>query len=100
MTLTCAQMDVLISFYIEKELSEVLRKQVEAHLKECSICRAKYDIVKSMVSEMKKCVKEDEGIAIANKKNSTKSYQYQVFKNNLSAYVDNELSNDEIVFNK
>ena len=41
MKLTCAQMDVLISFYIENELSLALRKQVEEHLKNCANCSAK-----------------------------------------------------------
>ena len=36
MNLTCAQMDVLISFYIDDELSSVLKKQVEEHLKNCA----------------------------------------------------------------
>ena len=31
MKITCSQMDVLISFYIEEELSSTLREQVEKH---------------------------------------------------------------------
>ena len=31
MNLTCAQMDVLLSFYIEGELSSALKTQVEEH---------------------------------------------------------------------
>lgn len=96
MKLTCAQMDVLISFYIEKELSEALKKQVEEHLKECATCRAKYEIIKSMLGEMKTYVHKDEEIALTNSQQSSKnSFQYQIFKNNLSAYVDNELSNED-----
>ena len=44
MKLTCAQMDVLISFYIDGELSSSLKQQVEEHMQKCSTCRAKYDI--------------------------------------------------------
>ena len=48
MEITCAQMDVLLSFYIEGDLSKALKIKVEEHLKNCSSCRAKYNIVKGM----------------------------------------------------
>ena len=47
MEITCAQMDVLLSFYIEGDLSKALKIKVEEHLKNCSSCRAKYNIVKA-----------------------------------------------------
>ena len=53
MKLTCSQMDVLISFYLNDDLSSSLRLQVEEHLKDCTICKAKYDIIKTMETEMK-----------------------------------------------
>lgn len=98
MKLTCAQMDVLISFYIENELSKALKAQVEEHLKSCNTCRAKYDIIKTMVSDLKSNFEEaqkspeDE----ENKKIAT-SQHYRLFKNNLSAYIDNELSSEESI---
>ena len=46
MEITCAQMDVLLSFYIEGDLSKTLKAKVEEHLEQCSACRAKKDIVK------------------------------------------------------
>ena len=52
MKLTCAQMDVLISFYIDGDLSVALKSQVEEHMKKCSVCRAKYEIIKSMLSDL------------------------------------------------
>ena len=99
MKLTCAQMDVLISFYIDNELSKALKSQVEAHLKSCTTCRAKYDIIKSMLADLKTSLKDEE---LTNSKevdsnmgNSATSRQYRLFKTNLSAYIDNELQNDE-----
>ncbi|MCM1339931.1 MAG: zf-HC2 domain-containing protein [Muribaculaceae bacterium] len=99
MKLTCTQMDVLISFYIEGDLSKALKNQVEEHLKQCPTCRAKYDIIKTMISDLKNSFEQEEE-ALATKglqdiANSTSSGQYRVFKNNLSAYIDNELSNEE-----
>lgn len=98
MNLTCAQMDVLISFYIDDELSSVLKKQVEEHLKNCATCRAKYDIIKTMICDLK----TDLGLKQNNEpenlyKTQVTSKQYGLFKNNLSAYIDNELSIDENV---
>ena len=99
MNLTCSQMDVLISFYIEGDLSPVLKMQVEEHIKNCPTCRAKYDIIKSMISDLKNTFDiEDDAVASDNYRNpecGATSLQYRVFKNNLSAYIDNELSGEE-----
>ena len=59
MNITCSQMDVLISFYIDGDLSSNLKKQVEEHMKNCSVCRAKYEIVKSMIEDLKQTLNED-----------------------------------------
>lgn len=98
MKLTCAQMDVLITFYIDNELSNALKKQVEEHIKTCATCRAKYDIIKSMLLDLKSSfnlsdANEREDLNFS--KDKLTSQHYCMFKNNLSAYIDNELSNDE-----
>ena len=94
MKLTCSQMDVLITFYIDKELSSNLKSQVEDHLKNCPTCRAKYDIVKSMIIELKNSYENNNKTPNKQVKNSKiSSEQFRLFKNNLSAYVDNELNN-------
>lgn len=99
MKLTCSQMDVLISFYIDGDLSPALKLQVEEHMKTCPTCRAKFDIIKSMINDLKKNLDiEDESMPIeanSNRESGATSLQYRVFKNNLSAYIDNELSEDE-----
>ena len=98
MKLTCAQMDVLITFYIDGDLSTSLKKQVEEHMNSCASCRAKYDIVKSMIFDIKKSFESENNISSkenSNYKTKTTSQQYRVFKNNLSAYIDNELSNED-----
>jgi hypothetical protein len=94
MEITCLQMDVLISFYIDGELSSSLREKVEQHLKNCPSCRAKFNIINSLFSDLKKSLDED------NEDYSTKTYtssRYRTFRNNLSAYVDNELPPEENV---
>lgn len=91
MEITCAQMDVLISFYIEGDLSKTLKAKVEEHFKKCSVCRAKYDIIKSMLQDLKESLDENEPEVVTSATNS----QYRLFQNNLSAYVDNELPPEE-----
>ena len=90
MEITCAQMDVLLSFYIEGDLSKALKIKVEEHLKKCSACRAKYNIVKNMLEDLKASVDTKEEILSANSNS-----QYRIFQNNLSAYIDNELPAEE-----
>lgn len=94
MKLTCSQMDVLISFYIDGDLSNTLKKEVESHLKKCPSCRAKFDIIKSMLSDLKNCfdLDDEEDSKLST---NTQTEHYKVFKNNLSAYIDNELPSDE-----
>ena len=94
MEITCLQMDVLISFYIDGDLSESLKAKVEEHLKNCSVCRTKLNIISSLFSDLKKTDDKQEDVY------STiphSSHQYQFFKNNLSAYVDNELPEEDSI---
>ncbi len=95
MKLTCTQMDVLISFYIDGDLSKALKNQVEEHLRDCPNCRAKYDIIKSMLADLKNSFDMQEEYATSEVSSSCTSQQYRLFKNNLSAYIDNELDNED-----
>ncbi len=91
MEITCTQMDVLISFYIEGDLSKVLKGKVEEHLKNCPTCRAKFEIINSLLKDLKESVENEQEEALSTIQNS----QYRLFQNNLSAYVDNELPPEE-----
>lgn len=97
MKLTCAQMDVLISFYIEGELSSTLKKEVDEHIKTCSTCKAKFEIINSMLTDLRESIDLQEELASShNKENSeTTKKHYRLFQNNLSAYIDNELSSED-----
>lgn len=92
MKLTCAQMDVLLTFYLEGDLSTSLKSQVEEHMNTCASCRAKYDIIKSMFADIKSSLEPQKDSTNDSK---VTSQQFRLFKTNLSAYIDNELSNDE-----
>lgn len=95
MEITCLQMDVLISFYIDGDLSESLKEKVEEHLKECPTCRAKLNIIRSLFSDIKKDYKSEKEEIFST--NTHSSHQYQFFKKNLSAYIDNELPEEDNV---
>jgi hypothetical protein len=87
-------MDVLISFYIENELSEGLRSKVEEHLNNCETCRAKYNIISSLLCELKDY--EDENSQSSEFSTHTyPSIHYNEFRNKLSEYMDNELPPSE-----
>ena len=92
MKLTCSQIDVLISFYIEGELSPALKQQIEKHFEDCPTCQAKYDIVKSMFADIKSSVGVNDNTFNTR---VTESSHYKQFQNDLSAYIDNELDDDE-----
>ena len=51
MEITCLQMDVLISFYIDGELNNSLKEKVEQHLQKCPSCRAKFNIINSNIPQ-------------------------------------------------
>lgn len=95
MEITCAQMDVLLSFYIEGDLSKTLKKKVEEHLRQCSSCRAKYDIIKTMLQDLKDSLDDDDEQEKEAQASQVTSQQYRVFQSNLSAYIDNELPPNE-----
>lgn len=92
MDLTCSQTEMLLSFYFDGELKENLRKKVEEHLKICPICSAKYETLVGLitgmreeVAEISKSILEDEDLDSA---------QINEYQTNLSAYIDNELDDE------
>lgn len=92
--LTCTQVSALLSFYIDDKLSNQLKQFVEAHLEICPTCRAKLEALRSMVKSLKE-VHEKLATLKTEKKDNSPDPQYDAFKVNLSAYVDNELDDEE-----
>lgn len=92
--LTCTQVSALLSFYIDDKLSTQLKQFVEAHLAVCPSCAAKLDALKSMVQSLKE-VHDRLAVMTPDQEKTSDNPQYDEFKTNLSAYVDNELSDEE-----
>lgn len=92
--LTCTQVSALLSFYIEDQLSNQLKQFVEAHLEVCPTCRAKLAALKSMMTSLKE-VHQKLAAITPESEAEPNSPQFDEFKANLSAYVDNELDDSE-----
>lgn len=88
--LTCDQVSALLNFYVEDKLSTKLSEYVRQHLENCPSCMGKYLQMKNMLNKF---------IDIQNEEleNPYATKQYEDFKANLSAYVDNELNNFESI---
>lgn len=93
MDLTCTQVEMLLSFYIDGELKENLKNKVEEHLKNCPVCSAKYETLVKLFSGMRESVAE---LSLKqNYINESKPMSHPDYKVNMSAYIDNELDNNE-----
>lgn len=95
--LTCTQVSALLSFYIEDKLSIQLKQFVESHLEVCPSCRAKLEALTNMVNSLKEI--HEKIAAIKSREEggteNTVNPQIEVFKENLSAYIDNELDDED-----
>lgn len=83
--LSCEQVGALMPFYIEDKLSTKLSEYVTEHLRNCPACMQKYEALKNMVKKFIDIQSEEIENPYATK-------QYEDFKENLSAYIDNELN--------
>ncbi len=90
--LTCNQVGALLSFYIDDKLSSQLKQFVAAHLEICPLCREKYETLKTMMKSLREI---QDRLAAIKPEEEENSPQYDEFKLNLSAYVDNELSDSD-----
>lgn len=92
--LTCEQVSALLTFYVENKLNDQLKKYVEYHLSNCPECTEKLKKLQKIVNNFteisNKIHSNDE-----EDENPYLTKQYDDFRLNLSAYIDNELSDEE-----
>lgn len=86
--LSCEQVTALLTFYAEDKLSAKLSGYVKEHLDNCPECREKYIQLQNLLKKFN----EIQNVEI---ENPYATKQYEDFRLNLSAYVDNELDNLE-----
>lgn len=92
--LNCNQVVTLLTFYIENKLDDNLCRCVREHLNHCEKCQEKYLKLKKILenfSEIKTKINEEQKVD----ERQYETPQYETFKANLSAYIDNELSDNE-----
>ena len=87
-SLSCEQVTALLTFYAEEKLSAKLSGYVKSHLDNCPECREKYLQLQNILKRFNEI--QNEEIA-----NPYVTKQYEDFKLNLSAYIDNELDDLE-----
>ncbi len=101
--LSCDQVSALMSFYIENRLSGKLVEHIQRHLDGCPECREKFESLQelfgsfaSIKSGLGDKYKEDfEESEKDEFETRFLTKQYDEFKLNLSAYVDNELDDSQ-----
>ena len=86
--LSCEQVSALLSFYVENKLSPKLSKCIWEHIQNCPVCKQKYLELANMLHKFIEIEAEEI-------ENPYVTKQYEDFKLNLSAYVDNELDDLE-----
>lgn len=84
--LTCNQVIALMNFYVEDKLNEKLKSYVEDHLRKCPKCREIYMQSQKVISNI-----------FTDENEKYQTTQYKEFKNNISAYIDNELDEKDSV---
>ncbi len=100
MDLTCSQVEMLLSFYFDGDLKENLRDKVEEHLSICPVCKQKYETLVNLLTGLRESVAEL-SLKSANSENTTPSKENGNdnpsidFTTNVSAYIDNELNDEE-----
>ncbi|MCI1273942.1 MAG: zf-HC2 domain-containing protein [Clostridiaceae bacterium] len=90
--LTCEQVLALMSFYVEDKLSSQLSKQVKEHLENCEDCRESFKNFQQMLGRYLNIEKVNETETEISRFDTK---QYKNFRQNLSAYMDNELDLNE-----
>lgn len=93
--LTCDQVGALMAFYIEDKLSDKLSRYVEQHLEICPSCREKFETMKKIIHKYSNMHKEMQEEELKENVSPFITRQYEEFKANLSAYIDNELDDEE-----
>ncbi len=94
--LICKKVTSMMSLYIDDRLNEEHKAFVEEHFKNCPSCYQKYKEMKNIIENLKlsyeKIINKVEDIETISLFNIR---EYEKFYNNISAYIDNELSYEE-----
>ena len=88
--LSCQQVSALLNFYIEDKLNPRLKEYINLHIENCPNCRKKIEELRKILSKYKNRehkLKEVENNSVKNLSEDS--------RHKLSAYIDNELNQEE-----
>ena len=88
--LTCQQVSALLNFYIENKLNPRLKEYINLHLEKCPKCRKKIEELRKILSKYKK---DNSNLKVINNEISNNLPEESLRR--LSAYIDNELNQNE-----
>lgn len=96
MKLSCSQVSSLLKFYLDDKLNEQIKEIIEIHLECCQTCREKYKTMLNIKIGFIQAKEYLDNIKSENDmiENFNTKPNYVTVKN-LSAYSDNELSDEE-----
>lgn len=100
---TCNKIQALLSMYIDHKLTADLEASVGLHLASCNRCKRKYLELKSMISSLRNSYKKiKEEVYTTNNNHQSvnlnfKINEHELFKKNISAFLDNELNEVEMI---
>lgn len=93
--ISCEQVQTLLTFFIENKLSCKLSAIVEYHLNTCSYCKEKYLQLTKLLENYDKTNLNLTYYDKDENENKVKIGCNKTFKENLSAYIDNELNDND-----
>lgn len=89
---TCAKVTALMSLYIDNKLEEPMLSFVKEHIQICESCYKKYLTLSKLLTDLKKIYTSLETkMPVKEKVSVFNIKEYEDFRENLSAYLDNEL---------
>lgn len=91
--LACNQVTALLPYYIEGRVSNQIKFFIESHLNSCKSCREKYEALQKIRDTFDEAKKSIKNVDIQ-KEVPISSYSTS-FREKMSAYLDNELDDEE-----
>ena len=91
-SITCKKVSALLSLYIDNQLPENMRNFVAKHLENCESCQKAYESLKTILVSMRNSyekIKND--ISLNSNPMNFKIKEHEIFFNNISPFLDNEL---------
>lgn len=91
--MACDQVTALLSYYIDGKVSAQITYFIEQHLKRCKTCRARYEVLLKAITDIRDVKTHMENVEL--NKCVPVTANSITFSEKMSAYLDNELSDEE-----